>query len=64
MVEKKIDDQVLVCMFDANPRVLAKLKRDLDALVSVEPNARKIGIPEVVLKRLLGYFSTKFYQAF
>ncbi len=61
----KFDDQVLVCMFDANPRVLAKLKRekDFDALVSVEPNARKIGIPEVVLGRLLDYFSTKFYQA-
>ena len=56
----KFDNQVLVCMFDANPRVLAKLKRDFDALVSVEPNARKIGIPEVVLKRLLRYFSTKF----
>jgi Type III restriction enzyme, res subunit. len=59
----KFDDQVLVCMFDANPRVLAKLKRDFDALVRVEPNARKIGIPEVVLKGLLGYFSKKFYQA-
>ncbi|MFZ8784442.1 DEAD/DEAH box helicase family protein [Thermocrinis sp.] len=56
----EIDDRVLVCMFDANPKVLAKLKRDFDALVSVEPNARKIGIPEVVLKRLLEYFSTKF----
>jgi len=56
----EIDDRVLVCMFDANPRVLAKLKRDFDALVRVEPNARKIGIPEVVLRRLLRYFSTKF----
>ena len=59
----EIDDRVLVCMFDANPRVLAKLKRDFDALVRVEPNARKIGIPEVVLRELLRYFSTKFYQA-
>jgi type III restriction enzyme len=50
-------------MFDANPRVLAKLKRDFDALVRVEPNGRKIGIPETVLKKLLKYFSTKFYQA-
>ena len=56
----EIDDRVLVCMFDANPRVLAKLKRDFDALVRVEPDARKIGIPEVVLKRLFDYFSTKF----
>jgi type III restriction enzyme len=59
----KFDDQVLVCMFDANPRVLAKLKRDFDALVRVEPNARKIGIPKVVLGELLKYFSKKFYQA-
>lgn len=59
----KIDDQVLVCMFDANPRVLAKLKMDFDALVRVEPNARKIGIPKVVLGGLLDYFSKKFYQA-
>jgi hypothetical protein len=59
----EIDDRVLVCMFDANPRVLAKLKSDLDALVSVEPNARKMGIPKVVLEGLLGYFSKKFYQA-
>jgi type III restriction enzyme len=59
----EMDDRVLVCMFDANPRVLAKLKRDFDALVSVEPNARRIGIPEIVLKRLLDYFSKKFYQA-
>ena len=60
----EMDDRVLVCMFDANPRVLAKLRRDFDALVRVEPNARKIGIPEVVLKKLLEYFSKKFYQAF
>jgi type III restriction enzyme len=59
----EMDDRVLVCMFDANPRVLAKLKRDLDTLVRVEPNARKIDIPEVVLSRLLRYFSKKFYQA-
>jgi hypothetical protein len=50
-------------MFDANPRVLAKLRRHFDALVRGEPNARKIGIPEVVLRELLRYFSTKFYQA-
>jgi hypothetical protein len=59
----KIDDRILVCMFDANPRVLAKLRRDFDSLVRVEPNARKIGIPEVVLGRLLDYFSMRFYQA-
>jgi hypothetical protein len=53
----EIDDKVLVCMFDANPRVLAKLRRDFDALVSVEPTERKIGIPEVVFKKLLNYFS-------
>jgi hypothetical protein len=51
-------------MFDANPRILAKLKRDFDALVRVKPNKRKIGIPEVVLKRLLEYFSTRFCQTF
>ena len=60
----KIDDRVLVCMFDADPRVLAKLKRDFDALVCVEPDERKIGIPEAVLRRLLEYFSKKLYQAF
>jgi type III restriction enzyme len=60
----KIDDRVLVCMFDTNPRILAKLKRDFDALVRVKPNKRKIGIPEVVLKRLLEYFSTRFCQTF
>jgi superfamily II DNA or RNA helicase len=59
----KIDDQVLVCMFDANPRVLDKLKKDFDTLVREEPNARKIGIPKVVLGELLRYFSKKFYQA-
>ncbi|MFZ8858993.1 MAG: hypothetical protein ACO2PP_00585, partial [Thermocrinis sp.] len=59
----KFDDRVLVCMFDANPRVLDKLKRGFDALVRVELNARKIGIPEAVLNRLLNYFSKKFYQA-
>jgi len=59
----KIDDQVLVCMFDANPRVLAKLKRDFEALVREEPNARKIGIPKVVLGEILRYFSKNFYQA-
>jgi hypothetical protein len=59
----EIDDKVLVCMFDANPRVLAKLKSDFDALVREEPTERKIGIPEVVFQKLLGYFSTKFYQA-
>jgi len=59
----KIYDQVLVCMFDANPRVLDKLKKDFDTLVRVEPNARKIGIPKVVLGEILRYFSKNFYQA-
>jgi superfamily II DNA or RNA helicase len=59
----KIDYRILVCMFDANPRVLANLRRNFDTLLHAEPDERKIGIPEVVLKRLLKYFSTKFYQA-
>jgi len=59
----EIDDRVLVCMFDANPRVLAKLKSNFDALVREEPNARKIGIPKVVLGEILRYFSKNFYQA-
>jgi hypothetical protein len=58
----EIDDKVLVCMFEANPRVLAKLRSDFDTLVRVEPTERKIGIPEVVFQKLLDYFSTKFYQ--
>jgi hypothetical protein len=59
----KIDDQVLVCMFDANPRVLDKLKSGFNALVREEPNAREIGIPKVVLGEILRYFSKNFYQA-
>jgi type III restriction enzyme len=59
----ELDDRVLVCMFDVNPKVLAKLKKDFDALVHACPEERRIGIPEVVLKRLFGYFSMKFYQA-
>jgi len=58
----EIDDKVLVCMFDANPKVLAKLRSDFDALVRVEPTERKIGIPKVVLKKLLDYFSKELYQ--
>jgi hypothetical protein len=59
----ELDDRILVCMFDVHPKVLMKLRNNLDALVHADHQERKIGIPEAVLKRLFGYFSMKFYQA-
>jgi hypothetical protein len=58
----ELDDRILVCMFDVHPKVLMKLRNNLDALVHADHQERKIGIPEAVLKRLFGYFSAKFYQ--
>jgi hypothetical protein len=58
----ELDDRILVCMFDVHPKVLIKLRNNLDALVHADHQERKIGIPEAVLKRLFGYFSEKFYK--
>jgi DNA or RNA helicases of superfamily II len=58
----ELDDRILVCMFDVHPKVLMKLRKNLDVLVHADPQERKIGIPEAVLKRLFGYFSEKFYK--
>jgi type III restriction enzyme len=52
----ELDDRILVCMFDVHPKVLIKLRNNLDALVHADHQQRKIGIPEAVLKRLFGYF--------
>jgi len=58
----ELDDRILVCMFDVHPKVLMKLRNNLDALVHADHQERKIGIPEAVLKKLFGYFSAKFYK--
>jgi superfamily II DNA or RNA helicase len=58
----ELDDRILVCMFDVHPKVLIKLRNNLDALVHADHKERKIGIPEAVLKRLFRYFSEKFYK--
>ena len=43
---------ILVCMFDVNPKLLRKLKEEFDLIVEADPTERKVGIPEAVVKRV------------
>jgi ribosome-associated toxin RatA of RatAB toxin-antitoxin module len=54
-----IDDKVLVCMFDVNPKLLRKLKEEFDLAVQEDPKERKVGIPEAVVKMVFKHFASK-----
>jgi hypothetical protein len=54
-----IDDKVLVCMFDVNPKLLRKLKEEFDLIAEAGPQERKVGIPEAVVKKVFGHFASK-----
>jgi hypothetical protein len=54
-----IDDKVLVCMFDVNPKLLRKLKEEFDLIVKADPTERKVGIPEAVVKMVFRHFAGK-----
>ena len=54
-----IDDKVLVCMFDVNPKLLRKLKEEFDLIVEADPTEKKVGIPEAVVKRVFRHFASK-----
>jgi hypothetical protein len=54
-----IDDKVLVCMFDVNPKLLRRLKEEFDLVVEADPQERKVGIPEAVVKKVFRHFSSK-----
>jgi restriction endonuclease len=51
------DDKVLVCMFDVNPKLLRKLKEEFDLIVEADPQERKVGIPEAVVKKVFRHFA-------
>jgi hypothetical protein len=62
---QELDDKILVCKYDADPKVLEKLKEAVsdkqkkDSLFSIDNTAKIVKNPDILLRNIFSYFSAK-----
>jgi hypothetical protein len=66
---QELDDRILVCKYDADPKVLKKLKevasdkqKKDNNLFCIEDTAKIVKNPDILLRNILSYFSVKFKE--